>query len=72
MIDTHCHLDEENYEDLNVIINEMKDNYMIASGYDIETSKKIAAKFLEQAINSLYSYDDVELVAKPKKRKRKY
>ena len=27
MIDTHCHLDEENYEDLNVIINEMKDNY---------------------------------------------
>lgn len=38
----------------------------------IETSKKIAAKFLEKAINSLYSYDDVELVAKPKKRKRKY
>ena len=35
MIDTHCHLDEENYEDLNVIINEMKDNYIIASGYDI-------------------------------------
>ena len=38
----------------------------------IETSKKIAARFLEQAIDSLYSYDDVELIAKPKKRKRKY
>ena len=38
----------------------------------IETSKKIAARFLEKAIDSLYSYDDIELVAKPKKRKRKY
>lgn len=38
----------------------------------IETSKKIAARFLEKAIDSLYSYDNVELVAKPKKRKRKY
>ena len=38
----------------------------------IETSKKIAARFLEQAIDSLYSYDDVELIAKPKKKRRKY
>lgn len=39
----------------------------------IESSKKIAARFLEQAINSLYDYNDVELIAKPgKKRKRKY
>lgn len=38
----------------------------------IETSKKIAARFLEQAIDSLYSYNDVELIAKPKKKKRKY
>ena len=38
----------------------------------IESSKKIAARFLEQAIDSLYSYDDVELIAKPKKKKRKY
>lgn len=38
----------------------------------IESSKKIAARFLEKAIDSLYSYDDVELIAKPKNKKRKY
>ena len=39
----------------------------------IESSKKIAARFLEKAIDSLYNYNDVELIAKPKnKRKRKY
>ena len=38
----------------------------------IEASKKIAARFLEKAINSLYTYNDVELIAKPTKKKRKY
>jgi hypothetical protein len=38
----------------------------------IEASKKIAARFLEKAMDSLYTYDDVELIAKPKKKKRKY
>lgn len=39
----------------------------------IESSRKIAARFLEQAIDSLYDYNDVELIAKPKnKKKRKY
>ena len=37
----------------------------------ISTSKKIAARFLEKAMDSLYTYDQVELIAKPKK-KRKY
>lgn len=37
----------------------------------IESSKKIAARFLEKALDSLYTYGDVELIAKPK-RKRKY
>ena len=37
----------------------------------IDSSKKIAARFLEKAMDSLYSYDEVELIAKPK-RKRKY
>lgn len=38
----------------------------------IESSKKIAARFLEKAIDSLYDYNDVELIAKTKKKKRKY
>ena len=38
----------------------------------IETSKKIAARFLEKAMDSLYTYNDVELIAKPSKKKRKY
>lgn len=39
----------------------------------IESSRKIAARFLEKAIDSLYTYNDVELIAKPKnKKKRKY
>lgn len=37
----------------------------------ISASKKIAARFLEKAMDSLYTYDQVELIAKPKK-KRKY
>ena len=37
----------------------------------IESSKRIAARFLEKAIDSLYDYNDIELIAKPKK-KRKY
>jgi hypothetical protein len=47
-----------------------KDNDRAAKS--IETSKKIAAKFLEKAIDSLYTYNDVELIAKPKNKKRKY
>lgn len=47
-----------------------KDNDRAAKS--IETSKKIAARFLEKAIDSLYTYNDVELIAKPKNKKRKY
>ena len=38
----------------------------------IESSKKIAARFLEKAMDSLYTYDQVELIARPSKKKRKY
>ena len=38
----------------------------------IESSKKIAARFLEKAIDSLHNYNDVEIIAKPGKKKRKY
>ena len=39
MIDTHCHLDQENYEDLNVIINEMKETKQI-KGRTIQIADK--------------------------------
>lgn len=41
MIDTHCHLDLENYPDLEDVILKMEGNYMIASGYDIDSSKHV-------------------------------
>ena len=51
------------------LVKRIKDNDRGARS--IESSKKIAARFLEKAIDSLYDYTDVELIAKPK-RKRKY
>ena len=38
----------------------------------IESSKKIAARLLEKAIDSLYNYTEIDIVEKPRKRKRKY
>ena len=48
----------------------IKDNDRAA--HSIESSKKIAARFLEKVMDSLYTYDDVEIVAKPGKKSRKY
>ncbi len=47
-----------------------KDNDRAARS--IESSKKIAARFLEKAIDSLHDYNEVEIIAKPGKKKRKY
>lgn len=47
-----------------------KDNDRTAKS--ISSSKKIAARFLEKVLDSLYTYNDVELIAKPSKKKRKY
>ncbi len=41
MIDTHCHLDKKDYENLEEIILKMKDDYIIASGFDIESSHNV-------------------------------
>ena len=38
----------------------------------IESSKKLAARLLEKALDSLYTYNDIEIVEKPARRKRKY
>lgn len=38
----------------------------------IEASKKLASRLLEKAIDSLYTYDQVEIIAKQSKKKRKY
>lgn len=38
-IDTHCHIDE--YDNLDEIVNNMKDNYMIISGANHETNQEV-------------------------------
>ena len=40
LIDTHCHLSNEDYENLNQVINNM-DGIMIASGCDNKTNKEV-------------------------------
>ena len=40
-IDTHCHLDKSDYEDVDRVISNMGDNIMIASGVDLETNKEV-------------------------------
>lgn len=40
LIDTHCHLSKEDYEDLDELINTM-DGYMIASGCNDKTNKEV-------------------------------
>ena len=40
LIDTHCHLEKKEYDDLDSIIKNM-DGYMIASGYNDETNLEV-------------------------------
>lgn len=41
MIDTHCHLGKEDYEDIETIIKNMKDGYMIAAGVNDQTNQEV-------------------------------
>lgn len=41
MIDTHCHLFTEDYDNINDIIKKMGNNIMIVSAYNKETIKKV-------------------------------
>ena len=41
IIDTHCHLDKDDYENVEEVITNFGDNIMIASGTDINSSKDL-------------------------------
>lgn len=41
VIDTHCHVLKEEYDNIEEIIEEMKDHLMIISGYDDATNKEV-------------------------------
>lgn len=40
-IDTHCHIFKEYYDNIPDVINEMKDNIMIISGYNSSSNKEV-------------------------------
>lgn len=41
LIDTHCHLSIEDYDNIDEIVNRMKNNIMIISGVNNETNKEV-------------------------------
>lgn len=41
MIDTHCHLNKDDYPDLEQVIKNMKDNIIIVSGADFTSNKEV-------------------------------
>lgn len=41
MVDTHCHLCQEDYEDIEKVICNMQDNLMITAGVDDKTNKEV-------------------------------
>lgn len=41
LIDTHCHLDKNDYDDIEKVIKNMNSNIMIASAVDLETSLNV-------------------------------
>lgn len=52
MIDTHCHLDIEEYEDIDKVIKNMKNHIMIASGYNAKTNERVIR--LVNEYNNIY------------------
>ncbi len=52
MIDTHCHLSKDDYENLEEVIKKMNMNMMIASGTDINSNKEILSLCTEY--NNVY------------------
>lgn len=75
MIDTHCHLSKEDYEDLDAVIKNMEDNIMIvsaASPNDIEDIIKLCEKYdniygtigIHPEFASNYTENDIETLKK--------
>lgn len=75
MIDTHCHLNKEDYDDVNKVIENMKDNIMIVSTASpndlkevidlIETHKNIYATIgIHPEFADTYTEDDLKQVEK--------
>jgi len=52
MIDTHCHLDINDYDNVDKIIDNMKENIMIASGCNMQTNKRVIE--LVNKYNNIY------------------
>lgn len=51
IIDTHCHISKEYYNDIENVINSMKNNIIIISGYNYESNKEV--------IEIINKYDNV-------------
>lgn len=75
MIDTHCHLSKEDYEDLDAVIKNMEDNIMIvsaASPNDIEEIIQLCEKYdniygtigIHPEFASNYTKKDIETLKK--------
>ncbi len=41
VVDTHCHLDKQYYDSVEQLIDEMKDNIIIASAVDLKTTEEV-------------------------------
>lgn len=41
LIDTHCHLSKNDYDNLDEVINKMRDNLIITSGVNLKTNKEV-------------------------------
>jgi len=52
MIDTHCHLDVNDYEDIDLVIKNMNNNIMMASGCNMQTNKRVIE--LVNKYNNIY------------------
>jgi TatD DNase family protein len=52
MIDTHCHLDINDYDNVDKIIDNMNGNIMIASGCNMQTNKRVIE--LVNKYNNIY------------------